>query len=245
MANSWRCVAVGSFNSGPWDGEIATIGFSGAARDTGAFTGPVINEELLEYGASSIGTSGSSTNMTWSFGSAGIGVWNETNQKAIGEVMYTYLQAIKTYQGTTFSWKEVRVSALEASGAVVNGASVGTITSPVAGGFTQTMPPQLACVASLKTGGRGPRNRGRLYVPAHAPATVTGIVLNSSMQNAVNTATKSAINGFNAITGIRAAVVSKTHSTYSDVTAVRVGDQLDTQRRRREGIKETYITLLM
>lgn len=245
MANSWKAVAYGEFFSGPWNGEIATISLSGCARDTGSFTAGAIDEALPEFAAVPSGGSDTSTHMTWAFGSSGVGGWTEANQMALGEVIWELLDDIKTKQASTFHWKEVRVSAIASDGTVVNGASIGTITTPVQGSGTQSMPPQVAMVSSLVTGGRGPRNRGRFYIPAHVPPTTTGIVLSSSGMTTQNTQTKTAIDAVNAISGLRCAVVSRTHATYSDVTFVKIGDQLDTQRRRRDGIPETYTTLAM
>lgn len=245
MANSWRAVAYGRFSSGPWTDEIATIGFSGACRDTGSFPSMAIDEALPEFAAVPSGGTDTSTHMNWAFGSSGVGGWTEANQKAIGEVLWEFLDDIKGAQSTTFFWREVRLSAIDADGSVVNGASVGTFTAGLGGSTTQTMPPQVAMVSSLVTGGRGPRNRGRLYIPAHAPTTSAGIILSAGQMTTINTATKTAIQAFNAISGIRCAVVSRTHATYSDPTFVKIGNQLDTQRRRREGVKESYTTLAM
>lgn len=245
MANSWRAVAYGAFDSGPWAGEIATIGLSGAARDSGSFLGGAIDEALPEFAAGPSGGSDTSTHFSWAFGSSGIGAWTEATQMAIGEVMWDYLDDMKGWQCSTFSWLEVRVSAIKSDGSVVNGASVGTITGGLNPTATQTMPPQVAAVSTLITGGRGPRNRGRVYIPAHVPLQTTGVVISSTGRSDVNTWTKTAIDSMNAISGIRCAVVSRTHATYSDVTFVRCGDQLDTQRRRRDGVRETYSTLAM
>lgn len=245
MANSWRAVAYGEFTTGPWDTEIATIGFSGACRDSGSFTAGAINEALPEFAAVPSGGTDTSTHMNWAFGSSGVGGWTEANQKAIGEVLWEYLDDIKGYQPAQWSWKEVRVSAINSDGTVENGASVGTFTSTLNGSGTQNMPPQTAMVSTMVTGGRGPRNRGRLYIPATVAPTTTGMIVSSAGIAAVNTATKTAINAFNAISGIRCAVVSRTHATYSDVTFVRCGDQFDTQRRRRNGVRENYTSLAM
>lgn len=245
MANSWRCVAYGSFDSGPWAGEIATISFSGAARDSGAFSGTAIDEALPEFAAVPSGGSGSSTHFTWAYGSSGVGAWTEANQEAIGEVMWEYLDDIKANQSSAFSWREVRISAINSDGTIVNGASVGTMTPTIDPTATQGLPPQLAIVSSLITAGRGPRNRGRLYIPAYGTGPGTGATVSAGTIGVVNTATKTAIDAFNAISGIRCAVVSRTHATYSDVTFVRCGDQFDTQRRRRNGVRETYTSLAM
>lgn len=243
MANSWRAVAYGSWDSGVWAGEIATISFSGSGRDSGSYAAGAINEALPDFAAVPVGTSSTSTHMAWSFGSAGVGAWTEANQKAIGEVMWEYLDDIKGFGCTGFTWKEVRLSAVNSDGSIVNGASVGTLTTPLGVVATQTMPPQNALVSTLVTGGRGPRNRGRLYIPAFVPTLGANVTVSSGMQSTVNTATKTAVNAFNAITNIRCAVVSRTHQTYSDVNYVRCGNQFDTQRRRRNGVRETYSSL--
>jgi len=243
MANSWHCVAYGTYDSGVWVGELATMSLSGAARDTGSFSAGEINVGLIEYDAVATGTSGSSTHFTWAYGSNGIGAWTEANQNAIGEAMWGFLTAVKGYQPTTFSWKEVRISAISSAGPVVNGASVGTITTPIVGTGSMSAPPQNAIVSSLVTGGRGPRNRGRLYIPAPGAAPTTDGLLSTGMKTAVNNGSKALVNAVDAVSGLRAAVVSRTHATYSDITKVRVGDEFDTQRRRRNGRRETYTVL--
>lgn len=236
-------MGIGGFNSGAWLGEIATIGFSGTARDTGSFTSGAINVSLPTFDAVATGTTGSSSHMTWAYGSEGVGSWTNANQNTIGEAMWTLLNAIKGFQSTTFTWKEVRLSAITSAGAVVNGASVGTITSPLAGAAAQAAPPQQAVVSSLVTGGRGPRNRGRLYIPATVLSLGTDALVGPSTATTVNNASKAFINACNAISGIRCAVVSGTYGTYSDITSVRIGDEVDTQRRRRMRRKEVYTTL--
>lgn len=243
MANSWTAQMYGSFNSGAWLGEIATLTLSGAARDTGAFSGGAINDPLPTFVATPTGVSGTSTHFTWNFGSSGVGVWNNANVQSIGEACWTFLNSIKAYSASGFSWKEVRISAIESDGTVVNGASVGTITTPLVGPSALANPPQNATVCSLVTGGRGPRNRGRLYVPAHVPTPGTDALVATALKTAINAATRQLILDVNAISGVRAAVVSRTHGTYSDIVSVRMGDEYDTQRRRRNSRRETYVSL--
>ena len=243
MANSWHCVAYGTYDSGVWVGELATTSLSGAGRDTGSFTAGDINVTLPEFVAVATGITGSSTHFTWAYGSEGVGCWNNANVAAIGEEMYTWLVALKAYQASTFSWKEVRISAVETDGTIVNGASVGTITTPIVGTGGMSAPPQNAIVSSLVTGGRGPRNRGRLFIPAPGAAPTADGLLSTAQKTAVNNASKAVVNSVNAISGIRAAVVSRTHGTYSDIIKVRVGDEFDTQRRRRNGRNEVYTAL--
>jgi len=245
VANRWLCSAVGTFNSGAWNGEIATMSFSGAARDTGFFGIDVINEMLPEFGAGASGASSSTTHMTLSMGSSGIGAWTDANQGAICEAMWAFVNALKAYQATTFSWNEIRLSAIESTGQVVNGATVGTITSPLVGTATMNAPPQLAVVNSHRTGGRGPRNRGRNYMPVHSytsNTTADGLIA-TAVKTALNTASKTFVDTCNALTGIRSGVVSPLHQTYSDITSVAVGDEFDTQRRRKNARRELYTVL--
>jgi len=245
MANRWQCVGVGTFNSGAWNGELATVGFSGVARDTGSFGTDVINEGLTEFAAVPSGASATTTHLTVSYGSEGVGGWTEANQDSIMEAMWTFLNALKAYQASTFTWNEIRLSAITSAGAVVNGATVGTITAPLAGTGTMNAPPQLAVASSHVTGGRGPRNRGRNYIPVHtytSNSTTDGLVA-TAVKTAVNNAAKAYIDTVNAITGVRTGVVSGLHQTYSDITAVRIGDEFDTQRRRKNGRRELYTSL--
>lgn len=245
MANRWLCVGVGSFNSGAWNGELATVSFSGVCRDTGAFGTDVINQALPEFDAVPTGTSSTTAHLTVSFGSEGIGGWNNSNQEGILEAMYKFLDDLKGYQTGPFTWKEIRLSAITSAGQVVNGATVGAINTPIAGTISMNAPPQLAVASSHVTGGRGPRNRGRNYIPIHtytANTTTDGLVA-PSVKTAVNNAAKAFIDTVNAISGIRTAVVSATHQSYSDITAVRIGDEFDTQRRRKNGRPEIYTTL--
>lgn len=245
MANRWHCVGVGQFTSGAWNGEIATIGFSGIARDTGSFATDAINESLPEFAAVPSGAQDTTTHLTVYYGSEGVGGWTEANQNSILEAMWTFLQVVKAYQATGFYWQEIRLSAIQSDGKVVNGATVGEITTPFAGAAAMTTPPQLAVASSHVTGGRGPKNRGRNYVPIHAYSgnTTTDGLIATSVKTALNNGSKAFIDTCNAISGIRCAVVSGLHQTYSDITAVRVGDEFDSQRRRKNARDETYTTL--
>jgi len=245
MANRWQCVLKGEFLAGEWNGEIATMSFSGACRDTGSWTADTINGALVEYAAVPVGSTDTTAHMNVSFGAAGVGAYTEANQKLVLELGWTFMDAIDVYQVDDFKWQEVRLSAIESDGTVINGATVGTITSPIPGtALTLTLPPQTAVVCSHRSGGRGPRNRGRNYMPLHTTGGLTtDALILAALKTNLNNASKAFIDGVNAITGWRCAVVSSTHQTYSDITAVAVGDEVDTQRRRRNDRRETYTVL--
>lgn len=142
MANRWQLVLKGEFDAGQWNGEIATMSFSGVCRDSGSFTPPVINEALPAFAAVPTGSTDTTTHMNVSFGAAGVGAYTEANQKLVLELGWTFADSINTYQHDNFKWDEIRLSAFESDGTVVNGATVGTITAPVAGSAaTMTLPP--------------------------------------------------------------------------------------------------------
>lgn len=246
VANSWHATAVGSWASGAWTGEIGTVGLSGIGNPAFGY-GPDINAALPDFGATADGSTGTTTHCTVSYGSNAFGdnAWSHANQDAIAEALWTLLSAWKVHTPPAFSWKEIRLSAIERIGGedkVVNGASVYTITSPLAGSYAQAHPPQTAIVCSLKTGGRGARNHGRIFIPASALTVASDGLLNASDGTTIRNAMKTCLTTMNALTGVRAAVVSRVHQTYSDITGVRTGDEFDTQRRRRNKRPETYAT---
>lgn len=239
MATSWYANVLGAYTSGAWSGEIVSCGVRGVGWDAGGIMGPVINDPLEEFSAAPSGDTGTTAHCTVAYGSVGPTAWAKATQNTIAEALWQWATDLKTYQATTFGWREIRVSAVEADGSIVNGASVYTITAPIAGAGTMTSPPQAAVVSSLVTGGRGPRNRGRIYVPNVVTPSTDGLV-SAGTKTSVNSATKALHNTINAATVVNMAVVSRTNGTYSSITAVRVGDEIDTQRRRRGARKETY-----
>lgn len=112
----------------------------------------------------------------------------------------------------------------------------------VAGQGTPTMPAQCSRVYSLLSGISGRSYRGRMYLPClNAPVSAAG-----KSQPQLNQAAEFAdflIDVAAAWPGadpIRPGVHSATQNLVTDVTAVRVGDVIDTQRRRRDALVENY-----
>ena len=109
--------------------------------------------------------------------------------------------------------------------------------------------PQLSLCISLLTGARrGPAARGRFYPPPLGTATIsdTGVV-SSAVRVAQATAAATLINDLNNWAGIDApgslevVVLGKDGATRK-VTQVAVGSVMDTQRRRRNKLREVYET---
>lgn len=130
---------------------------------------------------------------------------------------------------------------LQASGGVVNhpGNAPG-----------QTAPNQTALVATLRTSAAGRRGKGRMYLPFVAPQFGTADDrVPSSAITPLATALASMITTINTVaigaTGPFPIVVQSRAGTPSapPVTAIAVGDVVDTQRRRRDALRETYTVL--
>lgn len=111
---------------------------------------------------------------------------------------------------------------------------------------TSYHPYQTSWVCSLVTGAVGASGRGRLYWPATGqaltastlrPSTAAAAAFATANQgylSAVQTAIRTVF------TTATLGVWSRTRSQHYLVTGLRVGDVLDTQRRRRDSLAESY-----
>lgn len=249
-AKRWRGVIVGRFNSGLWQGEEAQMGVGGWLSDSDPnWTSPAIDTPLptatVNPGGGVEVVAGLGT-VNYGAEGAGASGFSKTNQKSIAGLLRDYVNALKAFQANTFSWQEVRLSAFQADGKVINGATVVVLETPIVGtDSTQDLPPQTAVVQSLTTSGRGARNRGRIYIPIHssnAAASGSGTVATST-QTTVNNAGKALWDALEALTHIGPAVVSPTHQSFSELVTFRVGNRFDTQRRRAGGVRESFATV--
>lgn len=123
--------------------------------------------------------------------------------------------------------------------------------APSAGTATSSKTPQDAVVISLRTATPGARGRGRLYWPALGAALNGSFQLSTPTPAAIAAGAATWLNAIGAqindyFTDIGAAksavlvVRSVTSHTNADVNQLQVGSVLDTQRRRRDNLTETY-----
>lgn len=122
----------------------------------------------------------------------------------------------------------------------------GTRIPSIAGTGANPHPGQTAIVCSLRSTFPGGRGRGRFYWPA------TGQAMDSATLRLSAGNVTSILSGFDTyLTAIEAAVTasvsdshlvvwSRTANAVHAITRVMVGDVLDTQRRRRDSLAETY-----
>lgn len=119
------------------------------------------------------------------------------------------------------------------------------LSSPKAGSGTCNRPPQCAASVSLLTAFAGQSYRGRFYLPwlggTMDPATLkSSVPLNAPTQlaallNALGAASPGTVD-------LEPHVYSPTLDVLTPVSTLRIGDVVDTQRRRRDDLVETYYT---
>lgn len=139
----------------------------------------------------------------------------------------------------------VRVEARDTTGLL--GVAESSFTVPASGGGPINMPPQCAVVVSLLTGVPGRRYRGRMYLPCMSAEVGTNFRLATLDQQAIADDMATLIQewqaAFNAGTAsLTPVVVSETGLLCTEVQQLRVGNVIDTQRRRRDTLLEDYVT---
>lgn len=124
-------------------------------------------------------------------------------------------------------------------------------SSSTTGSALPIVPNQVAVVVSLRTATPGPKGRGRFYLPClQANVGTDGRLVASqrgTIAGVVQTLLKGLATDYVAATGFSdgALVVASGVGSglNSPVQTMRVGDVFDTQRRRRDALVESYVSL--
>ena len=125
------------------------------------------------------------------------------------------------------------------------------LTTPVKGGVEGAgMPQQTLCVSLLTGAKRGLASRGRFYPPATIASLGADGTVNPATVNGIATAARTLITSLNNWPGTDTpfngqVVVLGGNGVTRNVTAVSVGNVMDTQRRRRNKLRERYTTLAL
>ena len=95
----------------------------------------------------------------------------------------------------------------------------------------------------------GRHGKGRIYLPAPTTAVLTtdGGLISSTVQTGLAAATATLVadcnySGLGADSYADAIVTGSPWTRYNLISAVRIGQVMDTQRRRRNQITETYVS---
>lgn len=115
---------------------------------------------------------------------------------------------------------------------------------PGAGVVAATPVNQVALAVSLVTGfSRGPAHRGRFFLPLPAISIQADGTINDAAREMVRSSAQTFIDALNGVsTGLDVAVFSRKlgQASHRVVTGIEIGSVLDTQRRRRNKLKEKY-----
>lgn len=122
--------------------------------------------------------------------------------------------------------------------------------TPLAGAGQAKCPPQVAVVISLRTATAGPSGRGRLYWPGMGVGTdVNGRMTSANQQSLLSdfktyaAAISGALNTAVGALGMDMCIRSRKTKTSPHVSSIKIGNVLDTQRRRRDKLPETYVSV--
>lgn len=104
------------------------------------------------------------------------------------------------------------------------------------------LPPQCCIVVSLRTALFNQAGRGRFYLPAFGVDVLAAGRLPTTARSQVATAAQKMIQSLNGA-GYTVCVYHRKTKTHDNVTTVNVGDVYDTQRRRRDKLVESRLSL--
>ena len=140
--------------------------------------------------------------------------------------------------------KEVKLARIGTNGKYLTTSFVTPLDAPGGSATAVNRPPQVALSISLGSATRGPRGRGRFYLPmpSHTLGTDLLIVPNDQEQLRLSVATFLAdLNNTPGTTVPKPRLtIASSKNQNSDVTSFRVGRALDTIRSRREDLIEGY-----
>lgn len=170
-------------------------------------------------------------------------------ESAMHTAVSTAIEAFHSRGGTLISNRAiltfVKLNLIKADGTYAENVTHEHVSANIPGGSSAGTPPNQVCLAiSLLTGvSRGPAHRGRFYMPLPASSVAAdGLIPAGDAANVQASATTllTALNAASAHYNV--AVFSRKAGAASDrvVTSVAVGRVLDTQRRRRNKLPESY-----
>lgn len=122
-----------------------------------------------------------------------------------------------------------------------------TSSYPVGNLSGTQLPPQNSVSVSHRTLQVGPRGRGRMFLPSSSSSILSGARVATTPQTDIAAAQVTLLESLATEVGvstpdIRPAVIGSPWSAYATINQVQVGNVMDSQRRRRGNLTETYVT---
>jgi hypothetical protein len=124
-----------------------------------------------------------------------------------------------------------------------------TKTTVVPGTGSQSHPYQTSSVTSLRSDFPGASGRGRMYWPATGvPVSAVNLRIDPSFAGTMLTGVRTYLTALEAVVAAQAgpcnlSVYSRKGTAFHKIVRILQGDVLDTQRRRRDALAESYSTL--
>jgi hypothetical protein len=181
----------------------------------------------------------------------------------IGLAWETFFETAANAFSSSYKTVQVKVAAIETDGQTdTDMIDYYTYPTPISGGGTATLlPPQITLAATLTSDNqRGLASKGRMYLPGinSAVQTTDGHLLSSFVATLSNNF-KTFLDAVNVASGTSGKLIlaSKGHKVPDSdpvdyiagraawVTGCRIGNVYDTQRRRRNGLVESYETRVL
>jgi hypothetical protein len=179
--------------------------------------------------------------------------WNQANADAATTAIdaLTIPSSLLTLLSSSASITGCRLEVRDSATDELIGISIHARSSAVPGSAAPKLPSQAALVLSVRTDTPGASGRGRLYWPAAGAAIATTFRLNipTSTQFVTDmktylTAVQGALAASFPTIGFSLAVRSQTKKTTPHATRIQAGDIIDTQRRRRDRLVESYTSVV-
>lgn len=153
-------------------------------------------------------------------------------------------QALRGTMSTNMEIRRVRAYYYSVPNAPASLLGVSTVAGTTGTG-TLTLPPQCSRVVTLLTATPGSSFRGRMYWPKVTTGLNTSGVdasVNQGFADAYARSLRTMAEIAPSTSAGQVAVVSLSKALVTPVTRIRVGNVIDTQRRRRDSINETFFS---
>lgn len=173
---------------------------------------------------------------------------------AIAAAWKTFFENANSQISSSYSFTMAKIAAIDATGHTVLDKVfyAAPLTASVGANGTARLPSQCSLVATLTSARpRGLAAKGRMYLPGWAVAPGTdGLLTVATTVTNVATTLQTFFNAVNASVDVPNSVILAAKGTgllpaltaQNDwVTGLKIGNVIDTQRRRRNGLNETYV----